>query len=103
MSDPEKPDSSLSVPVASATPPTPKPKPAALASAPTPELPRLDKESIDREVEAAMGGLSEQEIYGEMSAGGRKPVATAEEGRKKGRILQVRGNDVFVDVPGGRT
>jgi small subunit ribosomal protein S1 len=70
---------------------------------PAPAIPRLDKDALDREVEAAMGGLSDQDIYGELSAGGRKPAPTGEAGRKKGKVLQVRGNDVFVEVPGGRS
>jgi ribosomal protein S1 len=66
-------------------------------------IPRLDKDALDREIEAAMGGLSEKEIYGELSSGGRKPASAPGDQRKKGRIVQVRGNDVFVEVPGGRT
>lgn len=92
-------------------PPTEAKPEAALAVAPTrppllppaPAIPRLDKDALDREVEAAMGGLSDKDIYGELSPGGRKPAPSAEGGRKKGKVLQVRGNDVFVEVPGGRS
>src|SRR5438094_2183233 len=60
---------------------------------------------IEKELEEAMGGLSEKEIYAAPAA---SPPATAgdagtEGKRKKGRVLAIHGPDVFVDVPGGRS
>ena len=59
---------------------------------------------IDKELEEAMGGLSEKEIY---AAPATSPAASGEPGtddkRKKGRVLAIHGPDVFVDVPGGRS
>src|SRR5690348_5029802 len=58
-------------------------------------------DEIEKELAAAMGGLSGKELYGEEKRG--KPAEPAAQGRKKGRVLSVRGPDVFVDVPGGRS
>ena len=63
----------------------------------------LDK-GLDEELEAAMGGLSDKELYGDLSRRERKPPAQpGEAGRKKGKVLAVHGGDVFVHVPGGRS
>src|SRR5262249_26779016 len=64
-------------------------------------LKELDAE-IERELQEAMGNLSEEDLYGKPGEKGRRPAAPAS-GGKKGRVLSVRGNDVFVDVPGGRS
>jgi small subunit ribosomal protein S1 len=70
---------------------------------PGPRLRELDKE-IESELEAAMGGLSAKELYGEPVMGGRKPAAPGPDaGKKKGKVLAIHGPDVFVDVPGGRS
>jgi small subunit ribosomal protein S1 len=67
------------------------------------KLRRLDQ-NIESELEAAMGGLSETEMYGDLSARPKKAPATPEQGgRKKGKVLSVHGDDVFIDVPGGRS
>jgi ribosomal protein S1 len=59
---------------------------------------------IDQELEAAMGGLSDKELYGDLSRREKKqPAAPGEAGRKKGKVLAVHGGDVFVHVPGGRS
>ncbi len=66
-----------------------------------PRLKDLDRE-IEDELQAAMGGLSDKEMYGDPARrGGKQPAAPP--GPKKGRIHSVRGHDVFVDVPGGRS
>src|SRR5436190_269126 len=54
---------------------------------------------IEQELEAAMGGLSGKELYGEPQRQG-KPAEPAAQGRKKGRVVSVHGPDVFVEVPG---
>lgn len=65
-----------------------------------PSLRELDK-GIEQELEAAMGGMSGTEIYGDLSEKPARP--TGEVGPKKGRVLRVHGADVFVQVPGGRS
>jgi ribosomal protein S1 len=67
---------------------------------PMSRLRQLDTD-IESELEAAMGGLTEKDLYGEPNKAGR-PAAAGGQG-KKGKILTVRGGDVFVDVPGGRS
>ena len=66
-----------------------------------PRLRDLDKE-IEGELEAAMGGLSGKELYGEEPDKGAKP-GSGEAGGKKGKVIAIHGPDVFVDVPGGRS
>jgi small subunit ribosomal protein S1 len=66
-----------------------------------PSLRELDKE-IEGELEAAMSGLSGQDIYGDLSARPEKGQA-GEGGPKKGRVIRVHGADVFLEIPGGRS
>jgi small subunit ribosomal protein S1 len=64
---------------------------------------KLDAD-IERELEAAMAGMSDRDIYGDLSQRPKKPPAAAgEAGRKKGKVISVHGGDVFVEVPGGRS
>jgi small subunit ribosomal protein S1 len=59
----------------------------------------LDAE-IEQELRDAMGDLSDKEMYGEPARGQR---GAPEPGPKKGKVLRVHGNDVFLDLPGGRS
>jgi small subunit ribosomal protein S1 len=63
----------------------------------------LDAE-IEGELEAALAGLSDQDLKGGEGPGG-VPAAPpgGEAGPKKGRVISVHGPDVFVEVPGGRS
>jgi small subunit ribosomal protein S1 len=67
-----------------------------------PRLKDLDAE-IEGELQAAMGGLSDKDIYGDPQQHRPKTEAGAAPGRKVGKVLSVHGPDVFVDVPGGRS
>src|SRR5262245_18272117 len=60
---------------------------------------------VETELAEAMKGFSEQELYaGAPSAPETTPGKSGpEEKQKKGRVLAIRGGDVFVDVPGGRS
>ena len=64
-------------------------------------------DEIERELQEAMGGLSAEELFADPNPRGHKPAAAAAEagppGRKKGKVHSVRGKDVFVEVPGGRS
>ena len=66
-----------------------------------PSLRDLDQQ-IEQDLEAAMGGMSGTELYGDLS---EKPARqpAGEPGPKKGRVLRIHGPDVFVEVPGGRS
>ena len=68
------------------------------------KLKELDDE-IAGELEAAMGGMSAQDLYAaESSQAARvQAAAGADHGRKQGKVLSVHGQDVFVEVPGGRS
>jgi small subunit ribosomal protein S1 len=72
------------------------------AYGPGPRLRDLDA-SIEDELAAAMGGLSDKDLYGEPQRGRRKEASPAEGGKLKAKVAAVRGADVFLDVPGGRT
>ncbi len=67
-----------------------------------PSLRDLDKE-IEGDLEAALAGLSDKDLLGGEPQKKPQPQPGAAPGRKKGRVLSVRGGDVFVEVPGGRT
>jgi ribosomal protein S1 len=64
----------------------------------------LDAE-IENELEAALSGLGEKDLLGvDTSAKMRQQAQAApDHGRKKGKVLSVHGQDVFVEVPGGRS
>ena len=68
------------------------------------KLKELDDE-IAGELEAALGGMSSQDLYAaESSQAARvQAAAGADQGRKQGKVLSVHGKDVFVEVPGGRS
>jgi small subunit ribosomal protein S1 len=66
-----------------------------------PRLRDLDA-SIEQELQAAMAGLSDKELYGEPKHGKAAP-ASAEPGKKIGKVLSIHGGDVFIYVPGGRS
>jgi small subunit ribosomal protein S1 len=60
-------------------------------------------ETMERELQEAMGGLSDQDLYGESSPAQRRGKAAAEPGPRKGKVFRIHGQDVFIDLPGGRT
>jgi len=66
-----------------------------------PSIRDLDKE-IEDELSAALGGFSDKDLQSETRPG-QQAAAGAPPGPKKGKVLSVRGQDVFIDVPGGRT
>ncbi len=68
------------------------------------KLKELDDE-IAGELEAAMGGMSAQDIFAaeDSQAARAQAAAAADQGRKQGKVLSVHGKDVFVEVPGGRS
>jgi small subunit ribosomal protein S1 len=67
-----------------------------------PRLRELDA-AIEEELNAAMGGMSETDLYGkeERRVPGAPPGGPP--ARKKGKVVAIHGADVFVDVPGGRS
>jgi small subunit ribosomal protein S1 len=66
---------------------------------PGPRLRDLDA-AIESELQEVMRGHSDKEMYGEPSRQRTRAEAAPE--RRKGRVVSVRGSDVFVDVPGER-
>ena len=63
-------------------------------------------EDIERELQEAMGGLTAEELLAEPAPRGPRGAPPAEAGppgRKKGKVLRIHGQDVFIDVPGGRS
>jgi small subunit ribosomal protein S1 len=108
MNETEKPDTPPSSPAAE---PTPTP------SANSGKVPSLEHEQtygggprfqafdaeIERELQEAMGGLSDKEMYGEPAETKKPDTPAGGSSRKKGKVLSVHGPDVFVEVPGGRS
>ncbi|HEV3145010.1 MAG TPA: S1 RNA-binding domain-containing protein [Gemmataceae bacterium] len=67
-----------------------------------PNLRELDAELQD-ELNASLAGFSEEAMLGgEPQKRGAK-AEPQEAGRKKGKVVAIHGEDVFVDVPGGRS
>jgi ribosomal protein S1 len=109
MSDTDKADTSSTPPTGEPSAARPQPKlgpPPPLepeqVTGPGPRLKDLDA-AIERELQEAMSGLSDKELYGEPARRERQAPVGPDQGQKKGRVVAVHGNDVFVEVPGGRT
>jgi small subunit ribosomal protein S1 len=108
MNEPEKP-APPPPPSAEQPAPLPEPFPGPPPALPTeqgfgtgPRLRDLDKD-IERELEEAMGGLTSKDLLGEPAQRAPREPAGEGQGRKKGRVLQIHGADIFVEVPGGRS
>jgi small subunit ribosomal protein S1 len=71
----------------------------------TPEPPRLREldAAIEAELEAAMAGLSDKDLYAEPAKGERRPAPMGPKPMQKGKVLRVHNADVFVEMPGGRS
>jgi small subunit ribosomal protein S1 len=88
---------------AAADKPTPKPPPLDRQDT-RPEPPKMRELDalIEAELDAAMAGLSDAEMYSEPAE--PKPRGKGEPAdMKKGRVVRVHQADVFVDIPGGRS
>jgi small subunit ribosomal protein S1 len=60
-------------------------------------------EEMERQLQEAMSGMSDKDIYGEPAQQTRRGKAAPEAGPKKGKVFRIHGQDVFIDMPGGRT
>jgi ribosomal protein S1 len=83
--------------------PTPPPplKPQEVHASP-PSLRDLDLD-IQQELDEALGGLSDKELYAEPPEAKRRPAPESAQEGKKAKVIAVQGNDVFLDIPGGRS
>jgi small subunit ribosomal protein S1 len=59
-------------------------------------------EDMERQLQEAMSGMSDKDLYGEPDPR-RRGQAAPDAGPKKGKVLRIHGQDVFIDLPGGRT
>ena len=60
-------------------------------------------EEMERQLQEAMSGMSDKDIYGEPAQQARRGKTAPPEGPKKGKVFRIHGQDVFIDLPGGRT
>jgi ribosomal protein S1 len=60
-------------------------------------------EEMERQLQEAMSGMSEKDIYGEPAQRSPRGKTAADAGSKKGKVFRIHGQDVFIDLPGGRT
>src|SRR5579864_221079 len=127
MSEPEKPaDAPVSPPAPPPEPPAAEPKPdrvqlqrekaAQRQAKPHKPVPSLEHEQsygfgqkieafdadMERELEEAMAGFSDKEMSA-LAEPERAKRAEPEKGPKKGRVFRIHGQDVFIDLPGGRS
>ena len=65
-----------------------------------PKLRELDA-LIEKELEEAFASTSTQQLFGEPDSGVRRS-APRPSGPQKGKVISIHGNDVFIDMPGGR-
>jgi small subunit ribosomal protein S1 len=62
-------------------------------------------EEMERQLQEAMGGLSDKDLYGGMEqrpARQARGKGKAEQGPRKGKVFRIHGQDVFIDLPGSR-
>jgi len=57
---------------------------------------------MERELEEAMAGFSDKEMSA-LAEPERQKHAEPDKGPKKGRVFRIHGQDVFIDLPGGRS
>ncbi|HTU23016.1 MAG TPA: S1 RNA-binding domain-containing protein [Gemmataceae bacterium] len=60
-------------------------------------------EEMERQLQEAMSGMSDKDLYGEPAQQPRRGKAAPDAGPKKGKVFRIHGQDVFIDLPGGRT
>lgn len=91
-----------------------QPRPQRQKEEPVPQLPEVEEqrghvslreldELIEREMQEAMGDFAGKDVMGGDARGqsGAKPGSGQQQ--KKARVMAVRGNDIFLDIPGGRS
>ncbi len=54
-------------------------------------------DEMEKELQEAMGGASDKDLYGEPPRKKGEP----EKGPQKGHVFRIHGQDVFIDLPGG--
>src|SRR5947209_10864139 len=59
-------------------------------------------DDMERQLQEAMGGATLEAQLGEPMQYGKRGQP-APEGPKKGKVFRVHGQDVFIDLPGGRS
>lgn len=109
--DENAPASSLSggspVPTPEASKPAPAPRPVASPGKPDRQHPfRYDRRAIDQEIEAELAAAMAEfnvDSLGSVAQPSAPPPPPSASGRKRGTVVGVHGQDVFVDVPGGRS
>jgi small subunit ribosomal protein S1 len=57
---------------------------------------------LEQQLEEAMGGFSDKDLFAEAPPQARR-AKPGDNTPKKGRVFRVHGQDVFIDLPGGRT
>src|SRR5579875_112287 len=67
--------------------------------------PKIDPfdEEMERQLQEAMAGWSEKDLYGETEQSTRRGKDMTQTGPKKGKVFRIHGPDVFIDLPGSRT
>jgi small subunit ribosomal protein S1 len=60
-------------------------------------------EEMERQLQEAMSGMSDKDLYGEPAEPARRGKTDADDGPKKGKVFRIHGQDVFIELPGGRT
>jgi ribosomal protein S1 len=111
MSDTDKPDQTQEKPTIK---PEPAERPAGANAGRVPSLEaqvhygggkRRDEmdEDIERELQEAMGDLNAEDFLGGLTQRRQSPAPGTTPGRLKGKVIRIHRQDVFIDIPGGRS
>src|SRR3954447_20461583 len=71
--------------------------------APTPPKLRDLDAQIEAELQAAMEGMSDKDLYAEPKAQARRSLKDEPKAMQTGKVISVHNADVFIDLPGGRS
>src|SRR5262249_8532382 len=55
-------------------------------------------EEIERQLQEAMSGMSDKDLYGEPALPSPRGKPAADAGAKKGKVFRIHGQDVFIDL-----
>src|SRR5215469_6345614 len=56
-------------------------------------------EEMERQLQEAMSGMSDKDLYGEPARPSPRVKPAADAGAKKGKVFRIHGQDVFIDLP----
>jgi ribosomal protein S1 len=59
-----------------------------------------DDVALDKEIDAALSGMSDDDLYGDKEKGVSSPAKAGSKQTRRGKIVQIDKDDIFVDFGG---